>query len=323
MKANHKVSVVVLTKNSAATVRKTLESVFNQTRMPDEVIVVDGNSKDNTLDIVRRFPVKIVTEPGAGFGHARNVGIENATGDIVLFIDSDCYAEPKWIEKAVSHFDSPEIAGVTGQTRLWNTNSGVAKFLACVGGRMNMPTRHMYVKIAPTMNLAVRREIVKEVGSFDETLIRCEDTDLTYKISQKYKILYEPDAVVWFRGSPTIKAASKKCLRYFVGVGQLFAKHGLNPAFVRFNLPVRGFLLILALVSLFFAPWYVPAVLSGLLLLEFIYKVVKMYRRFRDPCVIYYAVFFTLWSLSSLAIFYGLYLGLKNRHRRKNLVLTE
>jgi cellulose synthase/poly-beta-1,6-N-acetylglucosamine synthase-like glycosyltransferase len=283
--------------------------------MPDEVIVVDGNSKDNTLKIVREFPVKIVSEPGAGFGHARNVGVENATGDIIFFIDSDCYAEPDWIEKALSHFDNSEIAGVTGQTRLWNTESGVARFLAYVGGRMDMPMRRLFMKIAPTMNLAVRRKVIHEVGGFDETLIRCEDTDLTYKISQKYKILYEPKAVVWFKGSHTLKTASRKCVRHFTGVGQLFAKHGVNPAFVRFNLPIRGFLLIFAFASLLFAPWYVSALLFGLLFSEFLYKTAKMYWRYRDPCVVYYTVFFTFWSLASLAIFYGFLLGLKNKRK--------
>jgi len=290
--------------------------------MPDEVIVIDGNSKDDTLKIVREFPVKIVTEPGAGFGHARNLGVKNASGDIIFFIDSDCYAEPDWIEKALAHFDNPEIAGVTGQTRLWNTESGVARFLAYVGGRMTMPTRRMFMKIAPTMNLAVRRKAVKEVGGFDETLIRCEDTDLTYKISQRYKILYEPEAVVWFKGSPTLRTASKKCVRHFTGVGQLFAKHGINPAFVRFNLPIRGFLLILALVSLFFALWYITTFLLAILLLEFVYKTAKMYRRCRDSCVVYYTVFFTFWSLASLAIFYGLFLGLKNRRKQTENVPT-
>jgi len=291
--------------------------------MPDEVVVVDGNSQDDTLKIVKDFPVKIVTEPGAGFGHARNVGVKNASGDIIFFIDSDCYAKPDWIEKALAHFDKPEIAGVTGQTRLWNTESPVARFLAYVGGRMNMPTRRMFMKIAPTMNLAVRRKVIEEVGGFDETLVRCEDTDLTYKISQRYKILYEPRAVIWFRGSPTLKVASKKCVRHFTGVGQLFAKHGISSAFVRFNLPIRGFLLILALVSLLFAPWYVTAFLLSILLLEFFYKTLKMYRRYRDPCVVYYTVFFTFWSLASLAIFYGLLLGLRNRGKRTKTCLLD
>jgi len=309
--------VILLTKNSAATIPKSIESIFQQTRQPDEVVVIDGNSGDDTLDIVKKYPVKLISESGLGFGHARNLGVKNSSGDIVFFIDSDCYAEPDWIEKTLPHFDSnPEVGAVTGRTNLWNTESAVARFLACVGGRMNMPKERKYMKVAPTMNLALRRKVVDEVDGFDETLIRCEDTDLTYKISKSHRIMYEPNAVVWFKGSPTLGVASRKCIRHFTGVGQLFAKHGFNASFVRFNLPIRGFLLIAAIVSLFLLPWYVPTFLFSILLAEFVYKVAKLYGKYRDRCVIYYVVFFTFWSLASLAIFYGVYLGLKNRRKR-------
>jgi glycosyltransferase involved in cell wall biosynthesis len=313
----HRVSVILLTKNSASTVQKSIESIFAQTRPPDEVVVVDGDSRDGTLEIVKKYPVKLVTEPGLGFGYARNLGVKNASGDIVFFHDSDCIAEPDYIENALPHFDSnPEPVGVTGQTRLWNTESPVARFLAYVGGRMNMPSEEKSVKIAPTMNLALKREIIDEVGGFDDTLIRCEDTDLTYKISRKHTIIYDPKVTIWFKGSPDFWIASRKCLRHFTGVGQLFAKHGLKSSFVRFNLPVRGFLLIALLLSIFLLPWYVPVLLFSILLAEFLYKSAKLYSRSHDSCVIYYAVFFTFWSLASFAMFYGLLLGLKNKRKK-------
>lgn len=315
----NRVSVIILTKNSVATVQKSIESVFQQTHKPDEVVVVDGNSSDGTREVVEKYPVKLVAELGLGFGYARNVGVKNATGDIIFFLDSDCYAEPDWIEKALPNFDSnPEIAGVTGQTCLWNTQSGVARFLACVGGRVNMPTQRRFVKIAPTMNLAVRRSVIDEVGGFDETLIRCEDTDFSYKVSQRYKILYEPDMVVWFQGSPKLSVASRKCIRHFMGVGQLFAKHGFDSSFVRFNLPIRGVLLILALASLFLLPWYFPTVFFAFLLVEFVFRMARLYWRYRDRSVVYYVVFFTFWSLVSLAIIYGLYLGMKNKRKKRS-----
>lgn len=310
--------MVLLTKNSAETVNKTLESIISQTHKPDEIVVVDGNSKDGTQDIVKQYRIKLITEPGLGFGHARNLGVKNAEGGIIFFIDSDCYADSKLIEKILPHFSDPNIAAVTGQTRLWNTNHGVARFLACVGGRMDMPTKQQFVKIAPTMNLAIRREAVLEVGGFDESLLRGEDTELTYKVTRRYKILYEPEAIVWFKGSSTLRIASKKCINHFIGVGQLFANYGFNRLFVRFNLPVRGIILITAIISLFFTllqyiPWYVPAILFAWLLAEFLYKSAKMYMRYHDRCVIYYIVFFTFWSLASLAIFYGLLRQLRKK----------
>lgn len=280
------------------------------------MIVVDGGSTDGTIHIVRQYPVKLVRELGLGFGHARNLGVKSTEGDIIFFVDSDCYAEPQWIEKILPHFVDPEIAGVTGRTHLWNYSDGVARFLAYVGGRMKMSKQYTLVKIAPTMNLALRREVILEVGGFDETLARCEDTDLTYRVTQRYKILYEPEAVIWFRGSPTLRIASSKCVRYFIGVGQLFAKHGFKPLFVRFNLLIRGFILIAAAVSLLLMPWYVTVILLAWLFMDFSYKTMKMYWRYHDRCVVYYLAFFTLWSLESLAIFYGLYLGLRERARR-------
>jgi len=317
-KKDPRISVVLLTKNSAETVKKSIESIVNQTHKPDEIVVVDGNSKDNTQGIVKQYPIKLITEPGLGFGHARNLGVKNAEGDIIFFTDSDCYADEKWIEKSLPHFSDSNIAGVTGQTRLWNTNYGVARFIACVGGRMNMPTKQRFVKIAPTMNLAIRRDTTFEVGGFDESLIRGEDTELTYKVTKRYKIFYEPEAIIWFKGSPTLRIASKKCINHFIGVGQLFAKYGFNRLFVRFNLPIRGIILITTIISSLFmllqyVPWYVPAIFFAWLLAEFLYKSAKMYMQYRDRCVIYYIVFFTFWSLASLAIFYGLF-----RQLRKN-----
>jgi len=314
----HRVSVILLTKNSALTVQKSIESILLQTHRPDEVVVIDGNSCDGTLELVKKYPVKLVTEPGLGFGYARNLGVKNASGDIVFFLDSDCYAEPYWIENALHHLNSNlEIVGVTGQTRLWNTESAIARFLAHVGGRTSMPHERRFVKIAPTMNLALRREVIDDVGGFDETMIRCEDTDLTYKISQKHKILYAPNVMIWFRGSSNLAVASRKCVRHFIGVGQLFAKHGVKSSFVRFNLPIRGILLIVMLMSISLLPWYVAPLLFSFLLAEFFYKTTKLYLRYRDSCVVYYVIFFTFWSLASLAMFYGLYLGLKNKRMNR------
>jgi len=314
----HSISVIILTKNSEETIAKCLESIFNQTIKPDEVIVIDGHSKDNTLKFVKQFSVKLFIEPGLGYGYARNYGVQKAKGDIIFFIDSDCYAEPNWIEKALPHFKDPNIVGVTGPTLLWNTEHACARFLAYIGGRMEKHRSRRYVEIAPTMNLAIRRNVIFDVGGFDETLIRGEDTDLTYRITRQHKIIYEPEAVIWFKGSPNVWTATHKCVRHFIGVGQLLVKHGFKKRFFRFNLLARGFLTVTMIISIFILPFYAFIALFILLLTDFVYKLIRMYNLYHDRCVIYYAVFFTLWSLASFAIFYGLYIGLKNKLKNRN-----
>jgi len=278
-----------------------------QTCLPNEVIVVDGSSSDQTEEMVRRYPVKLVREPGLGYGYARNLGLANSMGEIVLFTDSDCYAEKDWIERLIGNFDDPEVGGVTGALRLWNTRHGIARFLACVGGRMEPPKKSA-VSVCPTMNLAIRRKIVDEVGGFDETLVRGEDTDFTYQVTRKHRIVYEPRAIVHFQGSPNLKIASTKCARHFVGMGQIFAKHGFSLDYMRLvklRLPLRGLLLLNGIFSLFLAPWQLSAAIFGLLAADMLYRMGKMYRKYKDRCVLYYLIFFGFWSIVSLAFFCG------------------
>ena len=86
-----KISIITVTFNSAATVRETLESVAIQNYPNIEHIIIDGASKDNTLEIVKEFPhiAKIVSEPDKGIYDAMNKGILQATGDIIGILNSD------------------------------------------------------------------------------------------------------------------------------------------------------------------------------------------------------------------------------------------
>ena len=93
------VSVVIPTLNSETTLEQCLESVFTQDYPIDkyEVIIVDGDSNDRTLEIAKKFPVKIVTEYKKGRGKAYNRGVLETKGEAIAFLDSDAYAEPLWL----------------------------------------------------------------------------------------------------------------------------------------------------------------------------------------------------------------------------------
>jgi hypothetical protein len=92
-----RVSVVIPAYNAERTLGRALEALSGQSEPVDEVIVVDDGSTDATADVARRHGVSVVTTDGSGFaGAARNAGWERASGDIVVFLDSDAIPLPGW-----------------------------------------------------------------------------------------------------------------------------------------------------------------------------------------------------------------------------------
>src|SRR5579872_3123359 len=94
------VSVLIATFNSSSTIRATLDSVFGQTRQPDEVLVLDDGSTDDTTEIVRSYGSRITLLPGQheGVACARNKLCSRATGDFLAFLDSDDIWHPQYLE---------------------------------------------------------------------------------------------------------------------------------------------------------------------------------------------------------------------------------
>lgn len=116
-----KVSIITATWNSAATLRDTLDSVLSQTYQDVEHIIVDGMSKDETMDIVRAYEaryhgrLKYVSEPDKGIYDAMNKGIAMATGDVIGILNSDdFYTSPNVVEVLVNKLERSGADAVYG-----------------------------------------------------------------------------------------------------------------------------------------------------------------------------------------------------------------
>lgn len=124
-----KISIITVTYNSASTLRDTIESVLAQTYRDIEYIIVDGLSKDNTMDIVREYEPKFngrmryVSERDSGLYDAMNKGIKMATGEIVGIINSDDFYHRSDIIQLVAETMSDErVQAVYGDVRFVNPN---------------------------------------------------------------------------------------------------------------------------------------------------------------------------------------------------------
>ncbi len=105
-----KFSIIIPVYNVEKYLRKCLDSVFSQNYKNYEVIVVNDGTKDNSMDIVKDYPVKIINQKNQGLSVARNNGVEKATGEYILFLDSDDYIEKGLLEAIDKSLDNkPDI----------------------------------------------------------------------------------------------------------------------------------------------------------------------------------------------------------------------
>jgi glycosyltransferase involved in cell wall biosynthesis len=111
---NRSVSIVICSRNSELTIRRCVESVLAQDYPIYEIQVVDGLSKDNTLEILTNYPrIRILTDAGGGLAHARNVGWKVAKGEFVAYIDADSEIPGNWLREILGEIVKDEqLAGV-------------------------------------------------------------------------------------------------------------------------------------------------------------------------------------------------------------------
>lgn len=142
MKNNLSISVIVVTFNRAKSLQDTLLSLARQERQPDEVIVVDNTSTDNTKEIVLSFRnklnIKYIYEKRRGIPYARNTGVKNATKDIIAFTDDDCVADRNWLKYLeIPFIKDPHIGVVGGEVSYLKAGKSIVDEFY----RKNMPVR--------------------------------------------------------------------------------------------------------------------------------------------------------------------------------------
>lgn len=241
------VSIIVPVKNGEATIQHLLESLmeidYEEEKL--EVIVVDGNSTDNTREIVSKFPVKLIEEERAGLNAARNTGIKYSKGEIIAFTDCDCVVPNHWIRRIAENFRNLQVGCVGGSILGYHDN-----FLSTYCDRSVMPVmrifkdREVLDTVMPPLrypagcNMATRREILEKVGPFNEKVRYGFDEDeLVERICEEgYKMVLDPKVFVQHKHRQTLTEVLKQTFQYGMGGGLLLKMKGMNSAFSKWIL---------------------------------------------------------------------------------------
>lgn len=218
------ISIVIINKSDPG-VADTLEALDGLSEVQEgtaEVVVVDA-SQGRFDELRRRFPrmTWIVFEPIAGrssIPHQRNRGIAAAQGSVIAFTDASCVPDPGWLERLAAPIRSGEETIVAGAHRSPDK----------AGLRDEAATRRAgkrYLSEAPTINLAFKREVLEQIGGFDESFRYGSDVDVAWRaIDAGHRIRFVPEAVV-SHDFGSAREEARRSFAYGRARAHLYLKH--------------------------------------------------------------------------------------------------
>jgi len=308
-------SVIVPAYNAVSTLDGCLNALLNQSISKEryEVIVVDDGSTDRTADQVKNYPVRYLYQKNRGPATARNAGVKEAIGHIVLFTDSDCVPDARWIREMVRPFDDKEVAAVKGAYRT-RQKSLTARFSQMeFEERFAMLKKAGIIDMVDTYSAGFRKEIFLKMGGFDISFPAAnnEDTEFSYRMSKLgYRMVFNPDAIVYHLNHPdTIRRYAR--LKFWRGYWRMvvykrFPDKMLKDTYTPQTLKLQILFLFLVFACLPFTVLFRPlglyalffsAILLSVFLLPFTLFAFK-----KDPFIGAAAPFFLLVRAASLGL---------------------
>jgi rhamnosyltransferase len=240
------VSILIRTKNEAAAIGKTLDLIKDQTVQPDDIIIVDSGSTDQTVEIIKSWQnsqlqntklhnIKLIEIPSAEFtyGKSLNIGFQAAQGDVVVSLSAHAFPKDNyWLENLVKSFTDSHVAATYGRQfpHLDAWPPVQREYLSYYGDKLkeqadpDNPADYCF----SNSNSAIRRS-VWEKQPFDETLSYAEDQAWAINILRLgYKIIYEPQASVYHSHNESLGKVYFRSYQEYRAYKQLYGGN-LNP----------------------------------------------------------------------------------------------
>ncbi|MCA9930947.1 MAG: glycosyltransferase [Anaerolineales bacterium] len=217
------VSVIATVKNEEKNIHLLLDSLIEQTRLPDEVVICDGGSTDNTIEVLLSYqawlPIKVLVVPDSNISQGRNQAISAAVGPVIAATDAGVVLAPYWLEELVRPIEQGETAVSAG----WFEADPYTDFEVVMGSTV-LPSRR---DIDPETFLPSSRSVAflksawEAVGGYPEWLDFGEDLVFDFALREQYgNFPFVDTAVAYFRPRGSIRSFFRQYYAYARGDGK-------------------------------------------------------------------------------------------------------
>lgn len=245
-------SFIICTRNRASTLRRTLESVDRAVKQDSEytfdLVLIDNGSTDDTAGVFDAWvasaqikAIKIYSER-PGLAASRNIGINSAQGDVLIFTDDDCVLSETYCGDLIRHLSASDEARVIGGRVELGDDSDIPLTIKVSRDQARLQDPVHPGGFILGCNMIIPRNIIAKLGLFDERFgagahyRSAEDTDMLYRAWREgIPVEYMPDMVIYhFHGRKTASEVKKLNSAYHYGNGALYSKYFLtDPRFAK------------------------------------------------------------------------------------------
>jgi glycosyltransferase involved in cell wall biosynthesis len=216
------VTVIIPTFNREKYLPEAIDSLLRQTVVPDQILIVDDGSTDNTSTVAASYPapVEYFRKENGGKSTALNLALKHSTGDFVWVFDDDDVAHPTALERFLAAFEREptadfafgEYARFQQSAQIEEENYEIVAF-GHVSQDNFFPSHLEYCHVHQP-GLLVRRECYDEVGGFNETLVRSQDYEMMLRLARRFKAVRVDGLMFFQRQHDMVRGSTKVVISY-------------------------------------------------------------------------------------------------------------